>query len=373
MARHISRSFARLGFAILCLTPGITGCRLPGAHSNMTKAEGGRESSTVRADGYVLVNRRGTRVELLNRGATLLRIALAEKNGPPTDIVVGPGSDAGLAASTGRFGGIVGRYAGRLRGHFALDGQRYDLLTNASGVTLHGGAPGFDRAIWHGKAFETSEATGVIFTHVSHDGDQHFPGTLIVRARYSLARRSDTLSLDITARTDRPTVVNLTNHVFFNLAGTQDLRCHTLSIDADRRIQLDGKRLSTGKFDAVDGRKPRSLLQAVRTSGIDDMFVLTGARTATLIDRKGGWRLTLMTDQPGLQVYTGNGFNGRETDRFGRPIERYAAVALEPGNFPDAPNVDGFPSAEVRPDRPYKWRTTWRLKKTIESKLRRLK
>lgn len=313
---------------------------------------------------HVLTNRRGTIVELVDRGATLLRIALAEGNGAVRDVVVGPGDHAALIASPRRYGGIVGRYAGRVRGHVTVAEQRYDLATNAAGVTLHGGDPGFDRAIWTSQTFEARDAFGVVFTHISRDGDQRFPGTLIVTARYALARDSDTLTLDVAATSDRPTVANLTNHVYFDLSGGAGLACQTLAVDAAKRIALDARKLPTGAFEPVAVRSPHELATAVAAGGIDDMFVLGPTRTARLVDRASGRQLTLTTNQPGLQVYTGNGFDGSDRDRTGRPILRFAGIALEPGNFPDAPNVAGFPDAVVAPGKPYHWRTTWHFDRT---------
>ena len=310
---------------------------------------------------HVLTNRRGTTVALVDRGATMLRIALAEGGGRRRDVVVGPGDYPALVASPRRYGGIVGRYAGRLRGHVTIAGRRYNLATNASGVTLHGGDPGFDRAVWSATSFETPRAVGVVFTHVSRDGDQRFPGTLTVTARYALARNSDTLTLDIAASSDRPTVVNLTNHAYFDLSGGAGLACQSLSIDATKRVALDARKLPTGGFERADYRRLRPLSSALAAGGIDDMLVLGRHRTARLVDRVSGRRLTLTTDQPGLQVYTGNGFDGSDRDRKGAPIGRFAGIALEPANFPDAPNIIGFPDAGVAPGKPYRWRTTWRF------------
>ncbi|WP_294294898.1 aldose epimerase family protein [uncultured Sphingomonas sp.] len=312
----------------------------------------------------MLTNRRGTTVELVDRGATLLRIALAGESSRVRDVVVGPANYAALVAMPRRYGGIVGRYAGRLRGHVTIAGRRHDLATNANGLTLHGGDPGFDRAMWTSVPFQTRDVVGVVFTHVSRDGDQRFPGTLTVTARYALSRDSDTLTLDIVATSDRPTVANLTNHVYFDLSGGAGLACQTLAVDAAKRIALDARKLPMGAFEPVAIRLPHALATAVAAGGIDEMFVLGPTRTARLVDRASGLRLTLTTDQPGLQVYTGNGFDGSDRDRVGRPILRFAGIALEPSNFPDAPNVAGFPDAVVAPGKPYRWRTMWRFDRT---------
>lgn len=313
---------------------------------------------------HILTNERGMTVELTDRGAAITRIALPERSGGVRDVVVGPADLAGLTAASRRYGAIVGRYAGRLRGAVDIDGRRYPLAVNASGVTLHGGDPGFDRALWSARPTEDRDGVGVVFRYVSRDGEQGFPGTLTVEARYRLARRTNTLSLEIRATSDRSTVANLTNHVYFDLSGGAGLGCQTLTVDAARRVALDDRKLPTGALPhvretAFDFRTPRALRQVTAAGGIDDMLVLSGRRSARLREEGSGTVLTVTTDQPGLQVYTGNAFDGRDFDRRGRRIERFAGIALEPGNFPDAPAHVAFPNARVTPDRPYRWHATW--------------
>lgn len=299
---------------------------------------------------FRLTNARGTSVELIAYGATIARMRL-----DGTDVVVGPATLAGFGRR--RFGGIVGRYAGRLPGSVTIDGKTYPLTTNASGVTLHGGDPGFDRAVWSGKPFATRQATGVVFTYVSRDGEQGFPGTLTITARYALDRRSDTLTLDITARTDRPTVANLTNHVYFNLGGAPTIACHELTVDADRAVALDARKLPTGQIDVdgpLDFRRPRSLAG----SEIDAMLMLRRGGRATLDDPSSGRRLTVTTDQPGLQVYAGNGFDGTDRDHAGRAIVRHAGIAIEPGQIP------GDPATHIAPGKPLRWSARWSFSRT---------
>jgi aldose 1-epimerase len=307
---------------------------------------------------FTLRNDAGMVVELAERGAAIARVALPSRAGL-VDVAVGSGDPDRFATNTRRFGAIVGRYAGRLRGAVTIDGTRFPLATNAEGVTLHGGDPGFDRATWRGRRFTSQAATGVEFTLVSPDGAQGFPGTLTVIARYSLARRTNTLSLDITATTDRRTVVNLTHHVYWNLSGRGGtIACHRLSVDADREVALDTRKLPTGALEPL--RAPDTDLAAqVTRGGMDRMLLLMGKRTARLTDRVSGRRLTLTTDQPGLQVYSANGFDGSDQDQAGRPIARFGGVALEPGNLSDAPNIAGFPNAVLSPGERYRWHARW--------------
>lgn len=318
---------------------------------------------------HILVNRNGMTVELMDHGAAIVRVALPDGKGGTVDVVPAPADLAGLLASNRRYGAIVGRYAGRLRGEVTIDGTRYPLATNAAGVTLHGGDPGFDRALWTSRSFATRDATGVVFTHVSRDGDQGFPGTLTVEARYALARNSDTLTLDITATADRPTVANLTNHVYFNLAGQGSVACHALRVAADRRVELDVRKLPTGRLlpvrgTAFDFARDRPLAPVLKAGGIDEMLVLSGKRTARLSDPASGRTLIVTTNQPGLQVFTGNAFDGTDRDRAGRPIARHAAIALEPGHFADSPAIPAFPSTRVAPGKPLRWHIAWRFGRT---------
>ncbi|WP_343518843.1 aldose epimerase family protein [Sphingomonas sp.] len=345
---------------------------LPGAAESQRGARS--EAFGTRPDGraiqrHILVNRNGMTVELMDHGAAIVRVALPDGRGALVDVVPAPGDLAGLLASNRRFGAIVGRYAGRLRGEVTIDGKRYPLATNASGVTLHGGDPGFDRAVWTARAFTTREVTGVVFTHVSPDGDQGFPGRLTVEARYALARDSDTLTLDITATSDRPTVANLTNHVYFNLAGQGSVACHVLRVDADRGVELDSRKLPTGRLlpvrgTASDFARDRPLAPVVKAGGIDAMLVLSGKRTTRLTDPGSGRTLAVTTNQPGLQVFTGNAFDGTDRDHVGRPIMRYAAIALEPGHYADSPAIPAFPSTRIVPGKPLRWHASWRFGRT---------
>jgi aldose 1-epimerase len=280
------------------------------------------------------------------------------------DVVVGPGDLSGFVKSRRRFGAIVGRYAGRLRGSVKIDGKTYPLAVNPQRVTLHGGDPGFDRALWSGTAFETPAGVGVIFTHVSPDGDQGFPGTLKVTARYMLERNADALTLDIEAVADRPTVANLTNHVYFNLAGAGTVACHRLAVEADSYVAVDARNLPTGALTAVRGSRldftsERFLGEAFASGGLNDMLVLRRGGAARLSDQTSGRSLTLTTNQPGLQIFTGNSFDGAHLDRRRAPIVRHAGVAIEPGHFPDSPWFAQFPSTEVSPSRPLRWHARW--------------
>lgn len=303
-------------------------------------------------------------VDLIDYGAAIARIGLPDGKQELVDVVVGPANLDGIVRSKRRFGAIVGRYAGRLRGAALIDGKRYPLAVNASGVTLHGGDPGFDRALWTAKPYETAREIGIAFTHVSPGGDQGFPGAMTITARYALARDADVLTLDINATADRPTVANLTNHVYFNLAGQGTIACHRLQVDAERRVEIDARKLPTGRLlplagEAFDFGRPRPLTTTLAAGGIDEMLVMRSGGAARLHDPRSGRSLTLTTDQPGVQVYTGNAFDGAERDRRGDTINRHAAIAIEPGHFADSPWIAHFPTTRVAPGQPLRWHARW--------------
>ncbi|MBB5709842.1 aldose epimerase family protein [Sphingomonas xinjiangensis] len=310
---------------------------------------------------FRLTNARGTSAALIEYGASITSIRLKDR-GRSIEVVVGPND---LTAFTKRrFGQIVGRYAGRLRGEVLIEGFRYPLATNAAGVTVHGGDPGLDRELWRGTPFFNAKGSGVTFKLVSPSGKQGFPGILSLEAQYFLARNSDTLTLDIRGSADRPTIASLTNHVFFNLAGVGTVACHVLEADASRYVQIDHRKLPTGALQPVrdtrfDFTMPRLLAPLLRTGGLDDMIVLEPGGAVHLHDRRSGRTLRMTTNQPGVQVFTGNGFDGSILDGRGRPIMRHAGVAVEAMGLPDSPWFPHFPSTAVSPFRPLHWRTEW--------------
>ncbi|MES2056690.1 MAG: aldose epimerase family protein [Pseudomonadota bacterium] len=319
---------------------------------------------------HTLTNARGMTVEIIDYGAAIARISVPDRAGKAENVVLAPGDLAGFVASRRRYGAIVGRYAGRLRGSALVDGKTYPLAANALGVTLHGGDPGFDHAVWRGRAFETRRAVGVALVHHSKAGEQGFPGALDVTARYSLARDANVLTLDISATADRPTVANLTNHSYFNLTGGGSVACHSLAVDARRWVATDTRRLPTGVLPLVargplDFVKARPLGPSLHSTepliaeGLDHMLVLDRGGTAQLSDATSGRMLTVSTTEPGMQVYTANALDGTDRDAAGRPLARHGGIALEPQHFPDSPWIAAFPSTRVSPGHPLRWHTQW--------------
>ena len=310
---------------------------------------------------FRLSNARGMTVDLTDFGAAIVAIRLPRARGAH-DVVVGPKSFENFARSRGRYGAIIGRYAGRLGRSVTIDGQTFDLNARPDGVTLHGGDPGFDRMLWNGRPFASPQGSGVEFTLVSPAGTQNLPGTLWVRVRYVLHPREERLSLTVHVLTDAPTVANITNHVYFNLSRDPTVAGHCLAIAASRKVEIDDHKLPTGKLrniigGAHDFRRPKSLTAIIAAGGMDDMFVLERAHVR-LSDPKSGERLTITTSEPGVQIYTGNGFDGSDRGLQG-PIAAYAGVALETQHFPDSPNRPSFPSTSITPARPMTSWTQW--------------
>jgi aldose 1-epimerase len=267
-----------------------------------------------------------------------------------------------LAAYEGRpnVSSLIGRYAGRIGGGgMTIDGRFYALPGNAKGVITHGGKDSFGARLWSARPLK--DGCGIELSYVSPDGDNGFPGALGVSVRYSLKHKA--LRLDYQARTTKPTVVNLTDHAYFNLSGHGDVYGQKLQIRASHYLPLDKLHLPTGEVAPVSGdydwRKPRPLGEG---KTLDDAYVLagTGMKTAaTLRDPASGRRLTVRTTQPALVVYTASGFNGSLKDAAGDPLVSGAGVALETQGYPDAPNHADFPSTVLRTGETYRQTTVF--------------
>ena len=315
---------------------------------------------------FRLENDQGLTATLSAYGARLMSLTLPNPAGPAVDVVMGPDTPAGFAARDTSAGAICGRFANRIGGaRFAIDGVDYPLAANEGVNQLHGGPEGFSRRIWQARA----EADGLAFELRSPAGDQGYPGTLTARAVYQLEDR--TLSCTLSASTDRPGVINLTNHAYWNLAGRGAIRDHVLKIAADRFTPVGVGKIPTGTVEPVSGTVfdfQTAAAIGARFSALPDGYdlnlCLTGARgvlreAAELHDPKSGRTMRLSTTEPGLQVYTAAHFGPALAAKPGQVLERFGAIALEPQNWPDAPNHPGFPPAILRPGETYRHRIVW--------------
>jgi len=316
-------------------------------------------------------------VQILDYGGVVTRIAVPDRDGARANVVLGAADLAGYEASDAHFGALIGRFANRLAGgRFTLDGRTYDLPRNEGPNTMHGGPRGFDRKVWR---VEAATDTSLTLAIRSPDGDEGFPGTLDVRVTYSLPD-DETLAIAYAAETDRPTVLNLTNHSYFNLAGegAGSALDHRVTVAADAFLALDEHQIPTGErrpvagtpFDfraatALGARIRTADPQLIRAKGYDHTFVLRegdGLRlAATAYDPGSGRHLTVATTQPGLQLYTANMLDGTVTGSGGGLYRAGDAVCFEAQGFPDAPNHPDFPSTTLRPSERFAALTTYRF------------
>ena len=329
---------------------------------------------------YTLTNDNGIEVAITNYGGILTSIMAPDRHGELADVVLGFDDLDGYLADHPYFGAIVGRYANRIaRGVFELDSKTHRLTRNNGRNHLHGGVMGFDRSLWSAK-IRDPDAPRLDLFHLSPDGDEGYPGSLDIRASYSLNDDNE-LRLDFRAVTDRPTHVNLTNHSYFNLGGpaTGNVLDHELSLGAHRLTPVDAHLIPTGELREVEGspmdfRKPTAVGAMIDADddqirlgvGYDHNFVLdTGGDlnriAARLVEPGSGRFLEVRTTEPGIQLYTGNFLDGSISGKGGKVHNRRCALCLETQHFPNSPNIPGFPSTVLRPGETYRSTTIYRF------------
>jgi aldose 1-epimerase len=348
-----------------------------------------RESAGKLADGsdvwaVTLKGTNGVSARILSYGATLQSLMAPDRKGHLADVLLGYDDLASYIEHPNYFGVTVGRYANRIAaGAFALDGNSYQLPKNDHGQSLHGGDKGFDKTVWKVELVQSGPVAKAVFSHVSPDGDAGYPGRLDVKVTYSLDDQGD-LGILFEASSDKPTIVNMTNHAIFNLggegsaAGAMD---HLLTIPANHYTPVDAVLIPTGELRNVEGtpfdfRKPRRIAEALRDGrdaqivfgrGYDHNFALDKGLTATpelaarLVDPGSGRVLDVLSTEPGIQFYTGNFLDGTLIGKQGHLYRMGDGIALEPQKFPDAPNHPDFVSARVDPGKPYRHSMIYRV------------
>ncbi|WP_186049536.1 aldose epimerase family protein [Burkholderia gladioli] len=322
---------------------------------------------------YTLKNARGTTVKLINYGGVITAIEVPDRHGKSANIVLGFASLKDYEAYNGNihFGALIGRYANRIAGgQFQLDGQTYKLPINNAPNTLHGGPDSFDSKVWSAKPLDGGkDGAGVELSYVSPDGENGFPGTLTVHVTYRLTD-DNALHIVYEASTDKDTVVNLTNHTYFNLAGegSGSVEDQEIRIAASRYTPTDRTSIPTGELASVEGtpldlRKPTPIGKHLRSDfeqmvyarGYDHNWVLdaggpsTPAFAASVSDPRSGRVLSVDTTQPGLQFYSANSLDGSAVGASGHAYRQTDAFALEAEHFPDSPNHPAFPTTELKP------------------------
>jgi aldose 1-epimerase len=330
----------------------------------------------VDIDCYVL-RHGGLTARVITYGGILTELCVPDRDGRSADVVLGFDRMDGYLAEHPYFGATVGRVANRIaRGRFTLDGKEYRLPCNNNGHHLHGGVRGFDRRVWAASAGVTADGPVVTLRYTSADGEEGYPGGVTATTVYTLRR--DALRIEYTATTDAPTLVNLTHHSYFNLAGpgTGDILAHELRLAASRYTPTDAELIPTGEIAPVAGTAfdfrtarrigERSAQTGLVPAGYDTNFVLDRdaaglAHAATVREPTSGRVLDVFTTAPGLQVYTGNFLDGSLTGKGGRVYRQYGGLCLEPQTFPDAINEPGFPSPVLRPGQTYQHTIEYRF------------
>ncbi len=363
---------------------------LPGAAmaADYARKPFGQTPSGEAVEAITLSNGHGVSATVISYGATLQALIAPDRAGKPADIALGFADAGAYVKNASYFGASVGRFANRIgKGRFSLDGKTYQLALNNNGVAaLHGGVKGFDKAVWKVLDVKRGAVASVTFGHVSPDGDEGYPGTLTATATYALDDNNQ-LTITYGATTDKPTIVNLTNHALFNLAGEgapEGAMGNILTLAADGYTPVDAELIPTGVITPVAGtafdfRAPKVVGERIRDAsdpqlvvgrGYDHNYALTGTSgaaprlAARLSDPKSGRVLEILTDQPGIQFYTGNFIDGTTVGKSGQIYRQGDGIALEPQHFPDAPNRPNF--APVRLDPGQTYRSTMIFKLTVD-------
>jgi aldose 1-epimerase len=335
---------------------------------SVEKTSYGKMPDGREVDLYTLTNPDGMRVRLTSYGAITVSVEVPDRSGKLADVTLGYDTLQGWLKNTSYFGATVGRYANRIaKAKFTIDGKTYALAANNGENAIHGGIKGFDKVLWKAEPVRGPDAVGVRFTYRSRDGEEGYPGNLSVTAVYSLTKANE-LKAELSATTDKPTVVNLAHHSYWNLGGAAsgDVLGHLLTLNADKYTLVDAGLIPTGELKAVAGTpmdftKPAAVGERIAQveGGYDHNYVLRGkpgelALAARLTDPTSGRTMELWSDQPGVQFYSGNFLDGSVTGKGGIAYKKYAGLCLETQHFPDSPNHPDFPSAVLRPGQTYR-------------------
>ncbi|MFL5620348.1 MAG: aldose epimerase family protein [Gemmatimonadaceae bacterium] len=344
-----------------------------------------REPFGTTADGhaverFTLTSTSGITITVLSFGGVIQSIVAPDRTGALADVTLGYDTLPEYEKDKSYLGALVGRYANRIRaGRFSLDGRVYTLAQNAGGNHLHGGRRGFNKAVWTVEPFEKGDDVGLVLQHLSPDGDEGYPGTLRVRVTYRLTATGE-LAIDFLATSDAATPVNLTQHAYFNLAGSGsgDILDHVLELNASRFTPVDAMLIPTGELRSVRGTPfdfstPETVgarigaddEQLRLAGGYDHNFVVDRAGApeptlaARLTDPLSGRGVDIRTTEPGVQFYTGNFLDGTVMGKGGVPHRYRSGLALETQHFPNSPNEPAFPSTILRPGAEHRSRTVY--------------
>jgi aldose 1-epimerase len=350
--------------------------------SKITKESFGKTSDGQDVDIYTLTNRRGAEVKITNYGGIITSLKVPDRQGQVGDIVLGFDNLDAYLKDNPYFGAIIGRYANRIaRGRFSLNGHQYTLAVNNGENHLHGGIKGFDKVVWTARSLKVPGGVALQLTYLSKDGEEGYPGNLSVKVIYTITNANE-LKIEYWATTDKDTVINLTSHSYFNLAGqgNGDILNHQLQINARRFTPTDAGSIPTGELRNVKGT-PFDFTSAFRIGdrindddqqlqfgkGYDHNFVLNG-RTGTLrqaavvYESTSGRSMEIWTTEPGIQFYSGNFLDGTLTGKDGKVYQPRYGLCLETQHFPDSPNKPSFPTTVLRRGRHYHTITIYKFK-----------
>ncbi len=324
---------------------------------------------------YTLKNSSGIEMSVITYGGIIRTLMLPDKNGDMADVVLGYDNIEGYLAQSPYFGAIIGRYGNRIAdAKFTLDGVEYSLAANDGANHLHGGVKGFDKVVWKATPVQTEDAVSLEMTYTSEDMEEGYPGNLEVTVVYTLNNNNE-LIFDYTATTDRTTIVNLTNHAYYNLTGKEGaILDHELKLNAPEYLPVSSSLIPTG-VESVDGTPfdfteykligaeiENSNEQLANGGGYDHCWVLYEGEeslnfAASVIEPTSGRRMDLYTSEPGIQFYTGNFLDGSITGKYGINYGYRSGFCLETQHFPDSPNQPEFPSVVLNPGETYHTRT----------------
>ena len=333
---------------------------------DMKKEPFGKTKDGQRVDIYTLANSNGIQARIMTYGAILVSLEVPDREGKRGEVTLGFDSLDGYLKGHPYFGAIVGRYANRIgKGKFSIEGKEYTLATNNGPNHLHGGRVGFDKVVWNADPMETADGVAVKFTYLSKDGEEGYPGNLNCTVIYTLTGDNE-LRIDYEAKTDKTTPVNLTNHTYFNFAGTGDILGHQITLNAGGYTPVDEGLIPTGEIRAVKGTafdltKPTAIGDGIKKlgEGYDHNFVLHKKKenerslAATVYEPTTGRKMEIFTTQPGIQFYTGNFLDGSVVGRGGQAYQKHNGFCLETQHFPDSPNKPNFPTVFLKPGETY--------------------
>lgn len=369
------KTFARLLYFVLLILSAATGLAQSPGKVYGTAADG----TPVYV--YTLSNTKGMQAQIISYGGIVTSLTAPDRSGKYADVVLGLSDLASYQSTGGYYGAIIGRYGNRIGGaQFKLEGKTYSLPKNNGANALHGGLKGFDKHVWNAREINGASGKSLELTYVSKDGEEGYPGTLSARVTYTVTPDNE-LRIEYSATTDRPTVVNLTNHSYFNLAGpgSGDILKHQVTIYADSFTPVDQGLIPTGEIKPVKGtpfdftsahaigeRIAQNDPQLQFGKGYDHNYVLRSrngslAKAAEVYEPGSGRVMEVWTTEPGVQFYTGNNMAESLKGKDGKIYARRGALCLETQHYPDSPNKPNFPSTELKPGATYRTTTVYKF------------